>query len=307
MEHWTDVHDLNDLFYFVQVVEHEGFAPASRAIGVPKSKLSRRICMLEERLGVRLLQRSTRQFSVTEIGKSYFLHCKAMLAEAQAAQDAVDRTRDEPSGVVRIACPIALLHVRVGPMLAEFMAEHPLVTLHLEASNRRVDLVAEGTDVAIRVRVPPLQDSDLVMKVLSTRRWCLAASPAFVARHPPLRQPADLGALPTLDWGSPQAQPTWHLDGPDGAQASIRHTPRLVTDDMIALRAAAVAGVGVVQLPLMMIADELRQGTLVVLMPDWFPRGGIIHATYSSRRWLRPAVRTLIDFLATRFAQLDEA
>ncbi|MCE3603097.1 LysR family transcriptional regulator [Massilia sp. P8910] len=298
--------DLNDLFYFVQVVEHEGFAPASRAIGVPKSKLSRRICILEEHLGVRLLQRSTRQFSVTEIGKSYFFHCKAMLVEAQAAQEAVDRTRAEPSGVVRVACPIALLHARVGPMLAQFMLEHPMVTLHLEASNRRVDVVAEGTDVAIRVRVPPLQDSDLVMKVLSTRRWCVAASPDFVAKHPALHAPADLSGVPTLDWGAPVAQHSWHLVGPDGAVASIRHTPRLVTDDMIALRAAAVAGVGVVQLPLMMITEELRQGSLVMLMPDWIPKGGIIHAVYSSRRWLRPAVRTLIDFLATSFERLDE-
>lgn len=163
--------DLNDLFYFAAVVEHQGFSPASRALGVPKSKLSRRICILEERLGVRLLQRSTRHFSVTEIGQNYYTHCKAMLVEAEAAQEAVDRTRAEPRGIVRITCPIALLHARVGLMLVEFMNEHPLVTLHLEATNDRIDVIAEGVDVAIRVRPPPLKASDLVMRTLSNRRW----------------------------------------------------------------------------------------------------------------------------------------
>lgn len=298
--------DLNDLFYFVHVVDHQGFSPASREIGVPKSKLSRRICALEERLGVRLLQRSTRHFSVTDIGQSYYTHCKAMLVEAEAAQEAVDRTRAGPRGVVRVACPIGLLHARVGTMLAEFLVQNPLVTLQLEATNRRVDVVTEGVDVAIRVRVPPLKDSDLVMKVLSTRRWCVAASPLLFARFAVPKRPADLSGLPTLDWGSPAPQYAWHLDGPDGAAVSIQHSPRLVTDDMSALKAAAVAGVGVVQLPMMMITDEVRQGLLTVLIPEWIPKSGIIHAVFPSRRGLLPSVRALIDFLATRFEELDE-
>lgn len=298
--------DLNDLFYFVHVVEQQGFSPASRVLGVPKSKLSRRIALLEERLGVRLLQRSTRHFSVTEIGQTYYMHCKAMLVEAEAAQEAVDRTRAEPRGVVRITCPIALLHARVGVMLAEFMVENPLVTLHLRATNDRIDVVEEGVDVAIRVRAPPLEDSDLVMKLLSTRRWYLAASPVLLERFAVPKVPADLSGLPTLDWGSPMPQHAWHLDGPDGAMATIHHTPRLVTDDMIALRTAAIAGVGVVQLPMMMITDEVKEGKLTVLMPEWRPEGGTIHAVFSSRRWLLPSVRTLIDFLSTRFEQLHE-
>ncbi|RJG08254.1 LysR family transcriptional regulator [Massilia cavernae] len=298
--------DLNDLVYFVHVVEHQGFSPASRELGVPKSKLSRRIALLEERLGVRLLQRSTRHFSVTDIGQSYYTHCKAMLVEAEAAQEVVDRTRAEPRGIVRIACPIALLHTRVGPMLADFMAENPLVTIHLEATNRHIDVVAEGIDVAIRVRVPPLKDSDLVVRVLSTRRWCVAASPLLLQRIAVPQSPADLSGLPTLDWGSPMPQHVWHLAGPNGAMATIHHTPRLITDDMISLRTAAVAGVGIVQLPTMMITDELKQGTLAILMPEWSPKGGTIHAVMPSRRGLLPSVRALIDFLAARFAKLDE-
>src|ERR1700719_2324295 len=121
----TSMHDLNDLFFYVQVVANGGFAPAGRALGMPKSKLSRRIALLEERLGVRLIQRSTRHFSVTEIGQTYYAHCKAVLVEAEAAQEAIDLTRSEPRGVVRMACPVALLDMRVGDMLAKFLVAHP--------------------------------------------------------------------------------------------------------------------------------------------------------------------------------------
>ena len=133
--------NLNDLYYFAQTVEHGGFAPAGRAIGVPKSKLSRRVAALEERLGVRLIHRSTRHFSTTETGHTYYEHCKAMLVEADAAQEAIDSVRAEPRGVIRLACPVTLLHVHVGPFLAGFMRDYPGVTVHLEATNRRVDLV----------------------------------------------------------------------------------------------------------------------------------------------------------------------
>src|SRR5699024_895812 len=160
-----------------------GFSPAGRALGIPKSRLSRRLSALEERLGVRLIHRTTRQFSVTELGQLYYQHCQAMLIEAQAAQEAIDAHRAKPRGVVRISCRIALLHAEVGDMLAGFMAQYPQVELHLEASNRRVDLVAEGVDVALRARRPPLEDSDLVMRVLSHAQQCLTASPKLLTRY----------------------------------------------------------------------------------------------------------------------------
>lgn len=293
--------DLNDLYYFVQVVEHQGFAPAGRALNVPKSKLSRRIAVLEKRLGVRLVQRSTRKFSVTEIGQNYYQHCKAMLVEAEAAQEVIDRTRAEPQGMVRVACPVALLHFQIGAMLAQFMADHARVQVLLEATNRRVDVIQEGFDIAVRVRFPPLEDSDLVMKALGESRQCLVASPALLKRHAPLNLPADLNAVPSLDVVRPQRDHLWQLDGPNGAAVAVPHAPRLVTDDMMALRLAALAGVGVVQLPTMTIREEFLSGALVRVLPDWAPRPGIIHAVFPSRRGLLPAVRQLIDFLALEF------
>ncbi|QNP40712.1 LysR family transcriptional regulator [Lysobacter solisilvae (ex Woo and Kim 2020)] len=298
--------DLNDLYYFVQVVEHGGFAPAGRALGMPKSKLSRRIALLEERLGVRLIMRSTRHFSVTEIGQTFFSHCRAMLVEAEAAQEAIEVTRTEPRGVIRVTCPVMLLDASVGDMIAAFLRDYPRVDLHLEATNRRVDVIGEGIDVAIRVRPPPLQDSDLVMRSLAERSQCLVASPALLEQAGTPDVPADLTHMPSMDLGVPQNEHVWNLFGPDGAHASIHHRPRLITRGMLTLRTAALDGVGVVQLPLMIVRDHLARGELVHVLPQWAPRREIIHAVFASRRGLLPSVRTFIDYLAERFQELQE-
>lgn len=298
------MHDLNDLFYFVQVVDNNGFAAAGRSLGVPKSKLSRRIALLEERLGVKLIYRSTRHFSVTEVGQTYYTHCRAMLVEAEAAEEAIDLTRSEPRGVVRLTCPVALLDALVAPMLVEFMNTHPRVEVHLEATNRRVDVISEGVDIAIRVRPGPLEDSDLHLRVFTERGQCLVSSPGLLQRHGVPTGPDDLDRLPSLDLGTPQNEHVWHLRGPDGTVARIRHRPRLVTRGMNALRMAAAGGLGVVQLPRMMMIAELSSGALVPVVPDWIPRREIVHAVFPARRGLLPAVRALIDHLAAGFEAL---
>ncbi|WP_145513641.1 LysR family transcriptional regulator [Yersinia massiliensis] len=298
--------DLNDLYYYAEVVEHGGFSAAARVLGLPKSKLSRRLALLEERLGVRLIQRSTRRFAVTDVGRTYYEHCKAMLEEARAAQESIDLTRAEPRGVVRITCPVALLQTTVSSMLADFMASCPLVTIHLESTNRQVDPVAEAIDIAIRVRPPPLQDSDLVLKILGNRCQCLVASPELIARQGEVNMPADLSGWPSLGLGQPQQEFIWRLDGPDGAHAAVYHQPRLVTADMTTLRSAAQRGVGAVQLPVMMVAEQLAQGSLVRLLPTWSLHHEIIHAVFPSRRGLLPSVRSVLDYLALRFSQLDD-
>lgn len=292
--------DLNDLFYFVQVVDHGGFAPAGRALGVQKSKLSRRILLLEERLGVRLLNRSSRRFSITEIGRDYYDRCAAVMVEAEAAEQVVAQVRAEPRGIIRVSCPTALLSFQFGALVARFMAENPAIEVHLEGTNRRVDVIAEGFDIAIRVRFPPLPASDLVMRQLDQSTQCLVASPALVKQ--PLPSPADLVGLPSLDLGPPHGEHIWRLLHEDGRTAAVRHVPRLVTDDMLALREAAYAGVGVVQLPMMMIWEDLTAGRLVDVSPGWRPPAGLVHATFASRRGLLPSVRTLLDFLARECA-----
>ncbi|HEY0334107.1 MAG TPA: LysR family transcriptional regulator [Stenotrophomonas sp.] len=294
--------DLNDLFYFVQVVDHGGFAPAGRALGVPKSKLSRRIALLEDRLGVRLAQRSTRKFSVTEAGQAYYRHAKAALVEAAAAEEAIQLSRAAPRGVVRMSCPVTLLDVLLGQMLAAFLQRHPQVELHLDATNRKVDVVGEGLDLAIRVRPPPLQDADLVLKELASERQCLVASPALIAKYGLPRTPGELMGYPSMDLGTPQNLHVWNLHGPNGEHVAVHHQPRLVTRGMLALRAAAVSGVGIVQLPGMVIEPLVAAGRLVQVLEGWAPREELIHAVYPSRRGQLPSVRALLDFLAQEFA-----
>lgn len=292
--------DLNDLYYFVQVVDRGGFAAAGRALGMQKSKLSRRIALLEERLGVRLIQRSTRRFSVTEIGQEYYDRCVAVLVEAEAAQSVIERVRSEPLGVIRMACPTALINFQFGDMIARFMIANPRVEVHLESTNRRVDVIGEGFDLAIRVRFPPLEQSELVMRRLDESTQALVASPSLFEgrKHP--ESPADLHDWPSLDLGPAHREHSWSLEHGDGNTAVVPHAPRLVTDDMAALREAALKGVGIVQLPTMMIWDDVQGGRLTHVLPQWIPKSGIIHAVFPSRRGLLPSVRALVDFMVSQ-------
>ncbi|RFP18768.1 MULTISPECIES: LysR substrate-binding domain-containing protein [unclassified Duganella] len=289
--------DLNDIFYFVKVVEHGGFTQAGRALNMPKSKLSRRIAALEAAHNVRLLQRTTRHFSVTAMGQEFYERCQGVLVEAEAAREVMQRVHAEPQGVIRMSCPTALLDYRIGDLVARFMAEYPKVQVHLDATNRRVDVLGEGLDLALRVRFPPLENVDLVMRVLSGSPQRLVASPALLAAHARPADPAALADLPSLDWG-PVREHAWQLLGPGDAEAQVRHRPRYITDDMTALRQAALRGTGIVQLPEMVVEADLKQGRLLDVLPGWAPKGGIIHAVFPSRRGLLPGIRLLIDFLA---------
>ncbi|WP_347911446.1 LysR family transcriptional regulator [Pseudomonas grandcourensis] len=301
------VEDLNTLYYFTQVVEHHGFAAAGRALDMPKSKLSRRIAELEERLGVRLLHRTSRHCSLTEIGQAYYQRCLAMRVEAESAAELIERNRSEPQGLVRVSCPTALLNSWVGPMLTRYLLKYPLVELFIESTNRRVDLIHEGFDIALRVRFPPLENTDMVMKVLGNSTQSVVGSPAFLSRLSTPASPADLSGLPSLHWGAAQREYQWELFGADGSTAMIRHAPRMVTDDLLALRHAAVAGIGIVHLPSVVVRDEIAAGQLVELVPGWAPKSGVIHAIFPSRRGLLPSVRTLIDFLGEEFSRSDIA
>lgn len=293
--------DLNDLYYFAQIVEQGGFSAAARALGVPKSRLSRRLQHLEDRLGARLLNRSSRRFSVTEVGRDYYERCRAMLVEAEAAEQVVAALHAKPSGVVRISCPTALLNFQFGALFARFMAENPGVEIHLDATNRHVDVMAEGLDIAIRVRFPPLAATSLVMRKLDISTQCLVGSPAFIAS--PLKTPGDLSELPSLGMGPFQQDHHWHLEGPEGETAMVPYRPRLIVSDIVMLREAALAALGVVQLPTLMVWRDIEEGRLIHALPHWRPRAGIVHAVFPSRRGVLPSVRVLLDYLARECAR----
>ena len=297
--------DLNDLAYFAHVAEHGGFAAAERATGIPKSKLSRRIAALEATLGVRLIQRTTRRFALTDIGQRMLQHARAMLAEAAAAQALATEQTAAPRGTVRLSCPPALLQHGVGEMLARFLNAWPLVTLRVQASNRNVDVWQDGVDLALRVRAPDAAlPQDEVVRPLALSPHVLVAAPALLTSAAPPATPAELARLPTLGLGNSPEEARWLLAGPEGARAEVALQPRLVADDMGALLCAALAGVGCAALPRLLAHEPLARGALQEVLPGWAPPPGLVQAAFASRQGMRPAVRQLLDALAAGFDAL---
>src|SRR5690349_15370611 len=194
--------DLNNLYFFAKVVDCGSYTAAAEVLGIQTSKLSRRIGALERELGVRLLNRTTRKLSLTEAGKTLHRHCVALIAEAEAAKDAINQTLSAPRGLVRVSCPTGLLQGGVADILSEYLATHPEVRVALEATNRRVDVVDEGIDIAIRVRLPPLEDSDLAMRSFGPSDMVLVGSPTLVAAYGWPQALADIERMPTLTTGA---------------------------------------------------------------------------------------------------------
>ena len=291
---------LEGFYYFTQVVDHGGFARAARALGIPKSRLSRHVMALEAQLNVRLLNRSTRRFAVTEVGHEVYRHATAMLAEADAALEAVEFARAEPRGTIRASCPVALAQSALAPMLPDFLAKYPAVRLHMHVSNRRVDVVREALDVALRVRTEPSGEDGLVMRAFGRSNQFLVASPGYLARSGAPGSPQELRERATLDYGVEPDPGPWELVGANGESVRAEHTPRVLCHDFIVLRAAALAGLGIAQLPESVVREDLQSGALARVLPEWKTPEGIVHVVFPSRRGLLPAVRVFIDFLAER-------
>jgi DNA-binding transcriptional LysR family regulator len=289
--------DLNDMLYFAEVVDRGGFAAAGRALGVPKSRLSRRVAGLEARLGVRLLQRTTRKLSLTDAGEQYHRHCVAMREQADAAEEAVAVVHGEPRGTIRVTCPVTLAQISVGPALPAFLQKHPQLRIDMQVTNRVVDLVSEGVDVALRVR-PTIEDSgSLVVKRLSQTYAWLLASPGLLDREGRPQSVEDLARLSTVAMSSVDGRATWRLHGPDGRDFEWQSRPLHTVDDLQALKYLVQQGAGISVLPDYMCARDVREGRLEHVLPGWVPAAAIVHAVFPSRRGMVPAVRRFLDFL----------
>ncbi len=292
--------DLNDMVYFTEIVGQGGFAAAGRSLGMPKSKLSRRLADLEERLGVRLLQRTTRQLKLTEVGDTFYRHCLAMRDQAEAAEQAVAQIQGEPRGTVRVACPVTLAQSTLSVVLPEFMARYPLVKIDMRVSNRAVDVVEEGFDLALRVRTTLEDSATLVVKNFGKSYTRLVASPAQLARQGRPKKVEDLARMDTLDMSARNGRSRWHLVGPDGQSHVLAHQPRAAVDDLLTLKFLILQGIGMCFLPDYLCESELRDGQLELVLPGWAPPAGVLHAVFPSRRGMVPAVRSFLDFLGER-------
>ncbi|MFC3077674.1 LysR family transcriptional regulator [Phenylobacterium terrae] len=289
--------DLNDLSFFVSVVSNGGFSAAARALGVPKSRISRRIAALEAQLGVRLVERSTRRFKVTEVGHDVFRHARAAIAEAEAIDEVVSRLRVEPQGLVRISCPVGTDRL-LASCLPHFLAEHPKLRLQFLVTNRRVDLIEEGVDIAIRVRQQLDTDAELQVKIIGRTGSVLVASPALLAAHGTPGGPEDLAAYPTLGFSDRQGPDRWLLTSQTGQSTEVAHEPRLTASAFPMLRQAAIDGLGVALLPEYACRELVEDQRLVRVLPQWAAPEGILHLVFTSRRGLLPSVRATLDFIA---------
>lgn len=290
--------DLNDLALFAKVVEHKGFSAAGQQLGIPKSRLSRRIARLEERLGVRLLQRTSRRLTVTSLGQLFYERCQAVIAMGESALEVVHQAISEPQGTLRVSCPITLAQFWLTPLLPEFMTAFPKIRLRLVVTNRRIDPVEEQVDVVLRVRRPPFDDSSLVVRRLGQTTDVLVASPSLLTANAAPIVPGDLESWPTLSVPGDGERHVWTLkNGTTVLEIALQ--PRLSTGDMFALKHAALEGVGVSLLPEVICREELQAGLLRRVLPDWSCTVSEIQAVFPTRRGMLPAVRTLVDFLGS--------
>ncbi|HCH50384.1 MAG TPA: LysR family transcriptional regulator [Proteus sp.] len=299
-------YDLNDLYYFVKVVEFGSFSQAAEILGIPKSKLSRRIADLEQKLNVSLIYRSTRQFHVTKIGQAFYQQCKNVVAEAEIAEEVICSAQGHPHGTIKLSCPVALLQIYIQDILVDFMVQYPDINIQILAINRPVDVISEGLDLALRVRALPLDDSGLTMKILGYSRRVLVASPILFESKSIPGSPEQLADYPILANSEHSQQYTLTLTHTDGSVLTQHVTPKLATTDVLTLYKATLKGLGITRLPLSVVEKDLQNGSLIEVLPQWrFPKD-VIHAVYPSRKGLLPAIQALLDYLSENMSSLKE-
>lgn len=297
----------NDLLLFLQVVERKGFTSAGEALGIPKSRLSRRLTLLEARLGTRLLQRSSRRLSLTDAGQALYAHCQVMLKEAEAGIAAVQQRSARPMGKVRLSLPVGLSEMVAGSLLPRFLLCFPDVQVSVQATNRSVDLIAEQVDVVVRGvgTALRLDTSSLVQACVCTVPWHLVASPGYLARIGPLDSLGDLEQADLLLYTpNDEADTELRLIDELGGRHVVSMSIRLQSDNLGVLRQAARNDLGLCGLPSYLCADDLASGRLLSVLPGWRPMAGHLVVLFPSRRGLAPAARALVDFLKTELPLL---
>lgn len=291
--------DFNDLYFFAAVVQHNGFSAAARATGVEKTRLSRRVAELEQRVGVRLLQRSTRRLALTEAGERFYARCAAAVEEAGAAYDSLAELQKEPAGMVRLSCPVVMAQSYLAPLLPEYLEQHPKVKVFLEATDRSVNLIEERFDLALRTLPQADGEAGLVARTLGNARRIMVASPAFLASHGRPNEPHELANFPVMSQIVDQQEGTahWALASTAGDVARIKLNPRLVTSDLRVQFEAARQGIGIALMPELIVAEALRTRLLERVLPAWSAPPHVIHLIYPPPRGMLPSVRSLIDYL----------
>lgn len=289
--------DLDDFYCFAQVVEYGGFSAAERATDIPKSKLSRRVYNLEERLGVRLIQRSSRHFAVTDIGMNIYRHAQVMLSAAQAAHDLVDHLSTEPRGTIKVSLPVSIAQNEMAKILPDFLKKYPEIKVQMMITNRRVDIINEGFDLALRVRTSLDDDPNLVIRQFEKIEQHLFASQGYLNEFGDLKTPEQLSEHKILSMAEEHTEQFLVLQNEQQQQKKIRISPTVMGSDLNMLAQLAASGCGITLLPDNVVQQYVERGELVRVLSDWKTAHGIFHLVYPSRRGLLPAVRVFIDYL----------
>ncbi|MGZ0784063.1 LysR family transcriptional regulator [Pseudomonas saponiphila] len=284
---------------FCTVVDKGTFVGAADTLEMSKAAISRYVSALEERLGARLLHRTTRKLSLTEEGRQFYHQAREVLALMDQAEEAVSSAAPEPSGVLRVNAPVSFGVLHLAPLWGAFMSAHPNVELDISLNDRLVDLVDEGFDAAIRIA--RMENSSLVGRRLAGTRMCLCASPDYLASHPPLLTLADLAEHGVIAYTNFATGNDWQFDGPDG-RVSVRTRSSVRCNNGDTCRSIALAGGGIALQPSFMVGEDLRSGALVEILPEYRSIELGIYVVYPTRKHLASKVRALISFLAERFA-----
>jgi DNA-binding transcriptional LysR family regulator len=286
----------HDLMMLVEVVEAGGFSAASQRTGIPKSRLSRRIAALEQRLGVALLMRNARHFEVTELGQEMFQRGLKIRDETRAALAMAQEGRNEPSGALRVACPIALASFLIADIAIAFARSHPRVCLTLKTTVGST--LDEHFDLIIQPARRTLADSSMVAQQLLASPYVLVASPTLIKEAGFPADPRHPMEWPSIGWSFDEHAAKWTLSGPQGATAVVPVKPRLHSDSLLVIRKAAIAGIGVAQLPLVLCQKDIDEGALGIVAPGWAPLPMSIYALYPSRNHLTHAGRLFLAALS---------
>ncbi len=287
---------LDDIAVFVQVVNCGSFTAAADKLELSKSVVSKYVTRLEDRLGARLLNRTTRRLSLTEVGRAFFERSQRGLLELEEAEAEVSRLQGTPRGELRLSSPMSFGILHVAPALPALLARYPDLTVDMALDDRRVDLVEAGVDVAIRIGELP--DSSLVARRLGPCRHVVCGSPDYFARHGVPRQPADLADHAALVFRYHSTPDEWRFTDPEGRYQAVRLTHRMQMNNSLALREAVLNGAGLTLTPTFVVGADIRAGRLQAVLADYAAREVSIYAVYPQRKHLSPKIRAFVDFMA---------
>ncbi|OTG64191.1 LysR substrate-binding domain-containing protein [Acinetobacter silvestris] len=291
------MHSFDDYYYFYLVVKHGGFSAASEASNITKSKLSRRILDLETQYNITLIQRSTRHFKVTPLGQEFFEACSKVIEQADSAQNVLLKQKNEPQGLVKISCPPVMMEHQIRPLLTQFLKDYPQVTVEMELSSRRIDVLHDDIDLAIRTNFSANEDSSIIVRDIIKTTHCLVASPELLQGRT-LEHITELYEFPSIVLSTQKQQYRWHLHNlKQQEEIDIPLQPRIKSNDLMGAYFAVLDGLGIADLPYLTVEHDIQSGKLVHLFPDWCSNVGTVQLVYASRKGQRLVMEKLIDVL----------